>query len=43
LLPLIMLALFFALRSVKQAPSRHATGHSDTAVEAAPGEAAGSR
>jgi hypothetical protein len=38
-----MLALFFALRSVKQAPLRHAAGAADTAVEAAPGEASGSR
>jgi hypothetical protein len=43
LLPLVMLALFFALRSIKQPPVGHAAGNADTAVEAAPGEASGSR
>jgi hypothetical protein len=42
LLPLVALAMFFALRTVKQAPERHAA-HPDTAAEAAPDEAAGSR
>ena len=37
LLPLVALAMFFALRTVKQAPARTAT-HSD-AAEAAPHEA----
>ena len=43
LLPLVALALFFALRSVKQAPLREAS-HPDVAVgDAASGEAAESR
>ncbi len=42
LLPLIVLALFFALRTVKQAPSHHAA-HAESSSESAPGEAAGSR
>ena len=43
LLPLVALALFFALRSVKQAPLRDAS-HPDVAVDdAASGEAAESR
>ena len=37
LLPLVALTMFFALRTVKQAPERHAT-HPD-AAEAAPHEA----
>jgi hypothetical protein len=41
LLPLVALAIFVALRSVKEAPSRHAA-HPDTAAEAAPDEASGS-
>ena len=42
LLPLVALAMFFALRTVKEAPERHAA-HPDTAAEAAPDEVAGSR
>jgi hypothetical protein len=42
LLPLVALAMFFALRTVKQAPDRHAA-HPDPAADVAPGEAAGSR
>jgi len=40
LLPLVALTMFFALRTVKQAPDRHAA-HPD-AAEAAPQEASGS-
>jgi hypothetical protein len=43
LLPLVALALFFALRTVKQAPLRHAAGHSDVEVQVAPGEVPESR
>jgi hypothetical protein len=39
LLPLVALSLFFALRTVKQAPQRHAA-HAESATEAASGEAA---
>jgi hypothetical protein len=39
LLPLVALTMFFALRTVKQAPLRHAA-HTQVAVEAAPDEAA---
>ena len=39
LLPLVALTMFFALRTVKEAPARHAT-HPDTAAEAAPDEVA---
>ena len=39
LLPLVALAMFLALRTVKQAPERHAA-HPDTAADAAPDEAA---
>jgi hypothetical protein len=42
LLPLVALAIFFALRTVKQAPARH-TAYPDTAAEAAPDEVAESR
>jgi hypothetical protein len=42
LLPLVALTMFFALRTVKDAPPRHAA-HPDTAAEAAPDEASGSR
>ena len=42
LLPLIVLALFFALRTVKQAPPHHAT-HAENPAESASSEAAGSR
>jgi hypothetical protein len=38
LLPLVALTMFFALRTVKQAPLRHAA-HSDVAAEVASGEA----
>lgn len=38
LLPLVALTMFFALRTVKQAPERHLM-HSDAATEAAPHEA----
>ena len=41
LLPLVALTLFFALRTVKEAPQRH-VAHPDTAAEAAPDEASGS-
>jgi hypothetical protein len=39
LLPLVALTMFFALRTVKQAPSRHAA-HTEAAAETAPDEAA---
>jgi hypothetical protein len=39
LLPLVALTMFFALRTVKQAPLRHAA-HTDVAAEAVPNEAA---
>jgi hypothetical protein len=42
LLPLVALTMFFALRTVKEAPDRHAA-HTDTAADAAPDEASGSR
>jgi hypothetical protein len=42
LLPLVALTMFVALRSVKEAPQRH-VAHPDTAAEAAPDEASGSR
>ena len=42
LLPLVALTMFFALRTVKEAPERHAA-HSDAAAEAAPDEAVESR
>jgi hypothetical protein len=42
LLPLVTLALFFALRAVKDAPSSHSTP-SDVAAEPAPGGDSGSR
>jgi hypothetical protein len=42
LLPLVALTMFFALRTVKEAPERHAA-HTDTAADAAPDEASGSR
>ena len=42
LLPLVALTMFFALRTVKEAPERHAV-HTDTAADAAPDEASGSR
>ncbi len=41
LLPLVALTMFFALRTVKEAPQRH-LAHPDTAAEAAPDEASGS-
>ncbi len=43
LLPLVALTMFFALRTVKQAPERHAAHAADAAAEAAPDEAAESR
>lgn len=46
LLPLVALALFFALREVKAEASRRAgpgADRSSIAVESAPGEASGSR
>jgi hypothetical protein len=42
LLPFIVLALFFALRSVTPGPSRHAA-HPEAASESAPGEGVESR
>jgi hypothetical protein len=46
LLPLVMLALFFGLREVKQGSERRSSSsveRTSIAVESAPGEASGSR